>query len=431
MRERYFRPRGALLGVRAGRFRMPFGIYTRSDYGYSGFLRPPLIRYDGYFGISNNWLEDGAMFTAGVPQLFVEASVSRPHDVGFAVTARRARTRPSACRAIADSSSSAPVTRAAIRICRRDSPSAGRRSPASTCDGRTPPGIQARGEFLKGHSYEGVSTIGGYTSTASSIARAWDRLPRSYAASGSTTPRRRRAPAQAKRLTLGTRVRLPGPVTLQLNYLRQHGDLPHIKTHSIDFSATYSLRLDRYDVTSIRNEIRWHDRMEARVAAGILLLVALSVAAVVFTATRVATRSAVARAVGQPRRRAIGVLPARRRSRGVRGAADTAHHRAARLPLDDDQSRSSPATSPRSPRWPRATGRPSTRSSPSCRRRTARPTATPGWPQGVALPAALASGHPWRRGRTNRGATSCRSTASCSSSRRSPRGSPKPRCSAP
>jgi PAS domain S-box-containing protein len=49
-------------------------------------------------------------------------------------------------------------------------------------------------------------------------------------------------------------------------------------------------------MSSIRQEIRWHDRMEARVAAGVLVLVALSVAAVVFTATRVATRSAVASA---------------------------------------------------------------------------------------------------------------------------------------
>jgi hypothetical protein len=48
--------------------------------------------------------------------------------------------------------------------------------------------------------------------------------------------------------------------------------------------------------TLIRKGIRWHDRMEARVAAGTLLLVALSLAAVVFTATRVSTRSAVARA---------------------------------------------------------------------------------------------------------------------------------------
>jgi hypothetical protein len=48
---------------------------------------------------------------------------------------------------------------------------------------------------------------------------------------------------EARRLTLGTRVRLPGPVTIQLNYLRQRGDLPHIKNHSIDISATYSIRL--------------------------------------------------------------------------------------------------------------------------------------------------------------------------------------------
>ena len=54
-------------------------------------------------------------------------------------------------------------------------------------------------------------------------------------------PRDRRS----KRLTLGTRVRLPGPVTLQVNYLRQHGDLPRIKSQSVDFSATYSFRIDR------------------------------------------------------------------------------------------------------------------------------------------------------------------------------------------
>jgi PAS domain S-box-containing protein len=47
---------------------------------------------------------------------------------------------------------------------------------------------------------------------------------------------------------------------------------------------------------SIRNEIRWHDRMETRVAAGILLLVTLSLTAVVITATRITTRSAIARA---------------------------------------------------------------------------------------------------------------------------------------
>src|SRR5688500_3709538 len=42
--------------------------------------------------------------------------------------------------------------------------------------------------------------------------------------------------------------------------------------------------------------LRWHSRMEARVAAGVILLVTLSLSAVIVTATRVATRSAVQRA---------------------------------------------------------------------------------------------------------------------------------------
>jgi hypothetical protein len=241
--ERYFRPRGALLGVRGGRFRMPFGIYTRSDYGYSGFLRPPLIRYDGYFGVSNNWLENGVMVTAGVPQLFVEASVSRPHDVGFAIR-----------REGVDASIRAQGYRGQFVVgasYARSNPylsprfAVGRQA-FSGADVRWshPAGIQARAEFLTGHSYEGVSTIGWYLDTMvhrpgmgpfTAVIRGEQM---DYTA---PAPRDRRA----KRLTLGTRVRLPGPVTIQLNYLRQRGDLPRIKSHSIDFSATYSFRVDR------------------------------------------------------------------------------------------------------------------------------------------------------------------------------------------
>jgi hypothetical protein len=46
-------------GVRAGRFRTPFGIYNRGEHAYNGFLRAPLIRYDGCFALSNNYLEHG------------------------------------------------------------------------------------------------------------------------------------------------------------------------------------------------------------------------------------------------------------------------------------------------------------------------------------------------------------------------------------
>lgn len=241
--ERYFRPRKIVLGVRGGRFRMPFGIYNRSDYGYSGFLRPPLIRYDGYFGVSNNWLEDGAMFTAGVPQLFVEASVSRPHDVGFAVrregTDASVRVQGYRGQFIVGASYARSNPYLSPRF------AVGRQA-FTGLDVRWshPSGLQARGELLKGHSYEGVSTKGGYVDGIvhrpgmgpfTALVRAeWT----DYTA---PAPRDRRS----KRLTLGTRVRMPGPVTLQLNYLRQRGDLPRIKGQSMDFSATYSFRVDR------------------------------------------------------------------------------------------------------------------------------------------------------------------------------------------
>ena len=241
--ERYFSARKAMLGVRAGRFRMPFGIYTRSDYGYSGFLRPPLIRYDGYFGVSNNWLEDGAMVTAGVPQLFVEASVSRPHDIGFAVrregldTSIRAQGYHGQFIVGVSHARSNPYLSPRFAV--------GRQA-FSGLDVRWahPAGLQARGELLQGHSYEGVSTTGWYVD---GIVHRPGMGPFTAVIRGeqmvytAPAPRDRRA----KRLTLGTRVRLPGPVTMQLNYLRQHGDLPRIKSQSIDFSATYSFRVDR------------------------------------------------------------------------------------------------------------------------------------------------------------------------------------------
>jgi hypothetical protein len=240
--ERYFRPRRAVLGVRGGRFRMPFGIYSRSDYGYSGFLRPPLIRYDGYFGVSNNWLEDGLAFTAGVPQLFLEASVSQPHDVGFAV--RRDGT---------DASVRAQGYRGQFVVGASYARSRPYLSPRFAVGRQAftgadvrwthPSGLQARGEFLKGHSYEGVSTTGWYVDA---IVHRQGMGPFTALVRAESLDYTAPAPRDrfAKRLTVGSRVRLPGPITVQLNYLRQRGDLPHIKTHSVDFSATYSLRLD-------------------------------------------------------------------------------------------------------------------------------------------------------------------------------------------
>lgn len=241
--ERYFSPRGALLGVRAGRFRTPFGIYSRSDYGYTGFVRPPLIRYDGYFAVSNNWLEDGVTVTAGAPQLFVEASVSRPHDVGFSQrregTNQSIRVQGYRGQFIVGVSHarSNPYLPARFAVGRQAFTGIDVRWAHRT-------GVQARGEFLTGHSYEGVTTTGWYID---GLLHRPGMGPFTAVVRGESLDYTAPSPRDrsARRLTVGARVRWPGPVTVQLNYLRQRGDLPHIKKHSLDVSATYSIRMDR------------------------------------------------------------------------------------------------------------------------------------------------------------------------------------------
>jgi hypothetical protein len=239
--ERSFRPRGALLGVRVGRFRTPFGIYSRSDYGYSGFLRPPLIRYDGYFALSNNWLEDGATVTAGIPQLFVEASLGRPSDMGHAH--RREGTdgsirvqgyRGSLIVGVSHARSN-PYLPVRFAIGRQAFTGVDFRWASSA-------GIQVRGEAIKGHSHENnVSTTGWYVDGI--VHRVgmgpFTAVLRGESLDYAADPPRAR---NARRFTLGTRVRWPGPFTTQLNYVRQRGDLPHIRKSSVDFSVTYSFR---------------------------------------------------------------------------------------------------------------------------------------------------------------------------------------------
>ena len=86
--ERTFRPGGGLVGIRAGRFRTPFGISTRSDHAYTGFMRAPMIRYDDYFALSNNFLEHGADSIVGAPQAYCR-SQRRQHRRMSATVQRR------------------------------------------------------------------------------------------------------------------------------------------------------------------------------------------------------------------------------------------------------------------------------------------------------------------------------------------------------
>jgi hypothetical protein len=238
--ERYFSPRGVLVGARVGRFRTPFGIYSRSDYGYSGFVRPPLIRYDGYFALSNNWLEEGAVMTAGLPQLFVEASVGRPQDVGS--SQRRSGTDGS----IRVQGYRGPLVIGASHA--RSNPYmpvrfARGRQAFTGIDARyaSTAGIQVRGEAVKGHSYEGVSTTGWYVD---GLVHRAAMGPVTAVIRGESLDYTAAAPfaRSASRFTLGTRVRLPARVTTQINFVQQHGDMPRIHNTSVDFSVTYSIR---------------------------------------------------------------------------------------------------------------------------------------------------------------------------------------------
>jgi len=94
---------------------------------------------------------------------------------------------------------------------------------------------------LEGHSFNGVSTTGWYVDA---FLHHVGMGPFTVIARDEWLDYRASAPfaRSARRFTAGTRVRLPGYVTAQINYMHQHGDLPRIYNNSVDFTLTYSLR---------------------------------------------------------------------------------------------------------------------------------------------------------------------------------------------
>lgn len=238
--ERLFRPGPALVGFRAGRYRTPFGIYTRGDYAYSGFLRAPLIRYDGYFALSNNFLEHGAELIAGIPQLYVETSVSVPADVGGAerrsgidsVTRLQAYYGPW----IVGVSHLRTQPYLPERFARG-------RSVFTGVDFRwTAGGVQLSGEWITGQPFDGTSTRGWYADVKvhrpimGPVTAVWRSEQLDYEASA---PFARRA----RRHTAGARIRLLRNLSAQVNLLHQTGDLTDAYPTVLDGALTYSVRL--------------------------------------------------------------------------------------------------------------------------------------------------------------------------------------------
>ncbi len=238
--ERLFMPGRGLVGIRAGRYRTPFGISSRSDHAYSGFLRAPLIRYDDYFALSNTFLEHGVDVIVGVPQLYVETSLGAPADVGDG----RRRSGFDAVVRVQAYHGAWIVGVSHIRT----NPS----QPASFAHGRaeftgfdvrwTHDGVIVRGEWLAGQPFDGTTTNGWYADVivhrvamgpVTAVLRA-EQLDYDTIA---------RFALKATRVTVGARVRLPRGFTAQVNLLRQSGNLPEYRSIPLDLALTYSIRL--------------------------------------------------------------------------------------------------------------------------------------------------------------------------------------------
>ncbi|MEO8256263.1 MAG: hypothetical protein ABI868_02855 [Acidobacteriota bacterium] len=238
--ERLFTPGRGLVGIRAGRYRTPFGIAGRSDHAYAGFLRPPLIRYDDYFALSNTFLEHGADVIAGLPQLYVEASLGAPADVG---DAKRRHGLDSVVRLQAYHG---PLIVGLSRIWTQPT------QPESFARGRAEftgldvrwmhDGVLVRGEWITGQPFDGTTTDGWYAD-----------LMLHRAAMGPVTAVMRveqlnyniasEYALHARRVTVGAKVRLPRGLTAQVNLLRQSGNLPVSRAIPVDLALTYSFRL--------------------------------------------------------------------------------------------------------------------------------------------------------------------------------------------
>jgi hypothetical protein len=238
--EKMFRPRNYLMGVRAGRYRTPFGISSRGEFGYSGFVRAPLIRYGQHFALSNTWLEHGVNAVAGWPRFFVETSLGVPGDEG---ELRRRRALDGSIRA--QGYYKALIVGASRLYSGRDralADFAQGRSVFNGIDARfNAAGVQVRGEWIFGRPFDGVTTTGGYL----------DLLVHRRSL-GRVTPvaRIERLDYEAgpyfslflRRVTTGARIQLPGCFTGQINVIHQPSGLAAGRTNVMDAGITCSVR---------------------------------------------------------------------------------------------------------------------------------------------------------------------------------------------
>jgi hypothetical protein len=226
-------------GVRAGRYRTPFGIDNGSDYSCNGFFRAPLIRYGGYFALSNNYLEHGTAVFIGTPHLLVESSVGVPGDVGD-VKRRSGLDVVARLQAYAG-----PLIVGVSHI--RTPPYL----PASFALGDAEltgvdarwmvGGVQLRGEWLFGTPFDGTTTDGGYVdvSVHRPIMGPVTAVFRTERISYNADPQ---FALHARRETAGARVRIARGFSAQVDLLHQTSQVAYGAPLAVDVGLTYSVR---------------------------------------------------------------------------------------------------------------------------------------------------------------------------------------------
>ena len=239
--ERTFLPGRALFGIKAGRYRTPFGISSASDHAYNGFMRAPLIRYDGYYALSNNFLEQGVDVIVGSPRLSFEASVGVPGDVGHA------KRRSGLDTVLRGQAAFGPMIVGVSHIDTRPY------QPATFARGHAVftgidvrwmrDGVQARGEWIAGRPFDGTTTTGGYADLivhrpgmgpVSAVLRA-EQLSYEAPAPFAMT---------AQRYTAGARIRVIDRLSAEIALVHHTHQLPQRRPTALDVGLTYSLRRD-------------------------------------------------------------------------------------------------------------------------------------------------------------------------------------------
>jgi hypothetical protein len=229
--------------VRAGRFRTPFGIYAASEHAYNGFLRAPLIRYEGYWSITNTLLEHGVNLMAGTSRLQGEVTFGHPADVSDDFSRRSGMDV-----VLRAQSYVGPfvIGVSHLRSETYDLPYAAGAMQFTGVDLRwMSHGVQVRGEWLTGRPWNDTHTRGGYVDVS---------LHRPFMGPVTLVTRLENLDYdtpdpvyadEASGVALGTRVRLVEGFYAQVNVTHRPSE-PYGQNHTAtDVALTYTLRYRR------------------------------------------------------------------------------------------------------------------------------------------------------------------------------------------